>query len=716
MKSQLKERRGAIPRLREALRTIRRDYPRLLATVPDVVWVGDRDGNTVFISPNVERVYGYTPQEIYAAGDALWFGRIHPDDVERVKGAYDSLFTGRQRFDCEYRIQRKDGRWIWIHDRALAVHDASEGACVYGLFSDVTERKRAEALLEGQNRVLERIATGAPLEEALSLLALAIEEQSDGLLCSILLLLDEDRKRLLHGAAPSLPAEHCRAVHGLALGPAVGSCGTAAFTGKRVIVTDIAQDPLWSSCKELGLRHGLRACWSQPIFSSKGEVTGTFAMYYREPRAPSEGELRLIEKAAHLAGVAIEHHRTAEALKVAKEGAEAASRFKSSFLAAMSHEVRTPMTAILGYADLLLDPNQTPEERAGSIQVIRQNGAHLLAILNDILDLSKIEAGKLEVERIPCSPAAVVEEVRSLLNASAKEKGLELSVEYLTPVPEEIRSDPTRLRQILLNLVGNAIKFTEAGTVLLAVSLLELPDPEEARLCFEVVDSGPGLTEEQRKGLFQAYAQAGTWVARTHAGTGLGLAISRRLARLLGGDIAVQSTLGEGSSFLLKIDPGPLDRGGSGQRPRGALAAEPQGAGAAQPEREAAPRLSGRVLLAEDVVVNQKLIAFHLRKAGLEVEIAGDGRTAVDRVLEAERAGEPFDLVFMDMHMPVLDGLGAVGELRAKGYAGPIVALTASALRTERERCLRGGCTAFLSKPIERRLLLEAAARYVRKG
>ena len=706
---QLQSKLSARARAREALRCIERQYPLLLSKIPDVVWTSDRDGNTTFISPNVENVYGYTPEEIYSGGNELWFGRIHPDDLQRVERAYTSLCSGGDSFDAEYRIQRKDGRWIWIHDRALAVYEQSGVVAFYGLFSDITTRKRAEDLQQNQNRVLELIATGAPLEEALTVLAHAMEERSPGLLCSVLLL-DPEGKRLLLGSAPSLPDAYNQAIHGVAIGPSVGSCGTAAYRGERVIVPDIAASPFWKGYCELALRHGLRACWSEPIRSSGGQVLGTFAMYYREPHAPSNEELKLIETAAHLAGIAIEHHRAQDDLRMAKEAAETASQLKSDFLANMSHEIRTPMTAILGYADLLLEPKQSPEDRTSYVQILRQNGTHLLAILNDILDLSKIEAGKLTVERIPCSPSMIVGEVRSLLHARALEKNLDFQIEFVGPIPETIQSDPTRLRQILLNLVGNAIKFTRAGTVLLIVNLLEIPGTGEASICFEVLDTGPGMTPEQKKGLFHVFTQGDASVTRTHGGTGLGLAISKKLAQMLGGDICVQTAAGEGSSFIVTADTGPLEGVNLVAKPNDVLL-DPK---TVSVTTDASIQLSGRVLLAEDVAVNQRLISFHLNKAGLTVKVAENGRVAIENVLAAAKAGEPFDVIFMDMQMPVLDGFGATTELRNLGYTGPIVALTASAMSTDRERCYLAGCTAFLSKPIDRIKLLETVARFLK--
>jgi PAS domain S-box-containing protein len=396
------------------------------------------------------------------------------------------------------------------------------------------------------------------------------------------------------------------------------------------------------------------------------------------------------------------------ALQEAKARADAANVAKSEFLANMSHEIRTPMSAILGYADLLLDPDQSPRDRMDCVQTIRRNGQHLLAVINDILDISKIEAGRMTIEQIECSPARIVTDVASLMRQRAIDKSLAFDVEYVGPIPRTIRSDPTRLRQILANLIANAIKFTESGGVRLVVKLADPADAPSPRLRFEVIDTGVGLTAEQQARLFQPFTQADTSTTRRFGGTGLGLAISQRLARMLNGEIAVQSAPNEGSSFLLTIRTGPLEGVELIENPHEALTEE-----AAAPEaevRKAATRLNGRILLAEDGPDNQRLIAFHLRRAGADVTIAENGQVACEKAAGAEAARVPFDLILMDMQMPVLDGYAATAALRERGYTGPIIALTAHAMAAERNKCLEAGCDDFVSKPISSEKLIALVA------
>jgi PAS domain S-box-containing protein len=399
----------------------------------------------------------------------------------------------------------------------------------------------------------------------------------------------------------------------------------------------------------------------------------------------------------------------AESLEKAKDEAESSNRAKSEFLANMSHEIRTPMTAILGYADMLLDPAQSENERLERVQTIRRNGEHLLTILNDILDLSKIEAGKVDVECIPTNPMELVSDVISLMRVRAIEKQITLDVTYAGPIPQTIKTDPTRLRQILINLVGNAIKFTSKGGVNVVVSLRR--NQPNSLLELEIVDSGIGMSPEQIAALFQPFQQADTSTTRRFGGTGLGLTICKRLAEVLGGDIAVQSAVGGGSRFSTTVSTGDLTGIPLLEQAHEVVKPVEKPAPITRPQ---ADRLNCRVLLAEDGVHNQKVIKFYLEKAGAQVAIADNGRIAVEMAISALAAGKSFDVILMDMQMPEMDGYTATATLRSKGYEGPIIALTAHAMETERGKCMQSGCSDYLSKPVDKNLLIATVASWAK--
>ncbi|MFN4244146.1 MAG: ATP-binding protein [Tepidisphaerales bacterium] len=409
-------------------------------------------------------------------------------------------------------------------------------------------------------------------------------------------------------------------------------------------------------------------------------------------------ELAQVNRMLDEARQAAERERLAA--EEARASAERANRAKSSFLANMSHEIRTPMTAIVGFADMLLEPGATEAQRQEYLATIRRNARHLMELINDILDLSKIEAGRMQVERVEVDVAKLLAEVVSMMRPRATEKGLDFQVYFEGPVRRKAVTDPLRVKQILVNLLGNAIKFTQRGVVMLRVC-----DTPGRVLRFEVVDTGVGIDPEKLGTLFEPFVQEDSSTTRRFGGTGLGLAISRRLARFLGGDIRVASTPGEGSVFTVELDGGER----SVEQVSGIVENEVPAAGAAAERAEKLPAC--RLLLVEDGKDNQKLITTYLRRAGATVEVAENGRLGVEAVWAAEREGRPFDLVLMDMQMPELDGYGAASALRRGGYGGPIVALTAHAMSDDREKCLSAGCSDYLTKPVDRGLLVDTVAR-----
>ena len=394
-----------------------------------------------------------------------------------------------------------------------------------------------------------------------------------------------------------------------------------------------------------------------------------------------------------------EQLRFEKSLQISRHEAEAANHAKSEFLANMSHEIRTPMTAILGYADLLAE-GEADSKKLEYVATIRRNGDFLLEIINDILDLSKIEAGKLQMSTGLFSPRQLVEEVRSVMDVRASEKELTLSVEYASELPAQIHSDPKRLKQILINLVGNAIKFTKQGSVRVSVSFI----PTESKLRFEVVDSGIGIDPARQTELFKPFIQGDSSVTRKYGGSGLGLAISQRLAKRLGGQIDVQSEPGKGSRFTLEIDAGDLSKQTS-------IPSVRQSTDASDGQVDLPLiELDCQILVVDDRRDIRFLSKRLLSKAGARVTEAEDGIEAIETV---EAASEGFDLILLDMQMPRLDGYQTAQRLREIGFEKPIIALTADAMQGDMRRCLQCGCDDYLSKPIDARRLLTMVSQMV---
>jgi len=734
-------------------RKLSEDRYRLLAeSTDDLVTLTDRSGHALYISPSVERKLGWTIDDCSNSG---WKARVHPDDLDRFRRMQQQALEGKHA-STRYRAMTNDDRLIWLDVRGSPVLDA-QGCVEHVVWTsrDASTQVFVEEWQRERIGILEMMLNGAPLQQTLDRLVLSIEALRPGVRASILTTEVRDGLTVLRDASgPSFPAEYRANVDGLPAGPHVGSCGVAVYERRRVISVDLLSDPNWGPARELVRSLNLRSCWSEPFFASDGTVLGTFAIYGSKPGAPDDTEIHLISEAAKLCALAIERRNSDSAVRsvlsdlaatrdsleargqellkrnddlaaavseserlrrqaeldaiVAQElrrRADEANRAKSDFLANMSHEIRTPMTSILGFADLLADARNGQETSAEFIRAIHRNAEHLLTVINDILDITKIEAGRVSIERIECSPTTIIHDVASLMTGRAAEKGIGLEFSFAESVPSTLVTDPTRLRQIAINLVGNAIKFTEKGGVRV---LLEYEPDTMLRpmgvLVVRVQDSGIGLSPEQLSGLFEAFSQADPSTTRRFGGSGLGLAISRRLARLLGGDISATSTPGQGSEFVVRLSCRLAENSRNGV------------ASVATDEPRGPQKIQGRILLAEDGPDNQRLIVHLLRQAGAEVVTVTNGNLAIEQCFEQLRAGRPFDLILMDMQMPVKDGYETTREIRAAGYTLPIVALTANVLTEQRRRAIESGCDDMIEKPIERQRFLSICREWIAAG
>jgi len=636
-----------------------------LASIGDAVIVTDPESRITFMNPAAEKLTGW------AHSDAL---QKHLPDVFKIVNEKSSLTVENPvarairegtvvgLTDHKVLIARDGSEWP-IDDSAAPIVDSGRLVGVVLVFRDVTNRRKSEHDLQisevRYRRLFEAAHDGILILDAVTAKVLDVNPFLANLL--------------------GYPREY--------------------FRGKELWEIGVFRDTEMSKNAMATLqRLGSMRYENLPLQHRDGRhIPVEFVSnVYRE------GRRNIIQ--CNVRDITEREHLTRDLAK-ARRDAETANRSKSEFLANMSHEIRTPMGAILGFAEMLL--HRSPEECAkiGCVQIIQRNSLHLLELINEILDLSKVEAGQMKVERIPCDLPALLSEVVSLMRPRAAEKGLEFGVTFEGSIPHLIQSDPLRVRQILVNLLGNALKFTESGRIDMRITD-EGADGPNVALRIDVIDSGIGMSQEQQERLFLPFTQGDASITRKFGGTGLGLTISRQLAKLLGGDVSATSQLGAGSTFTVKIDGGAL----AGAERLQNLTEATLSAKTDQ-KVEASIHLQGSILLVEDGADNQRLLRMQLAEAGAIVSSAENGQVAVDMANT-----RTFDLILMDMQMPVMDGFAATMELRRRGVATPIIALTAYAMAEDRERCLACGCSGYLSKPVEEESLLKAVCEHLRNG
>ncbi|MET0387234.1 MAG: PAS domain-containing protein [Polyangiales bacterium] len=650
---------------------------KLTENLPGVLFqlrMADGIPSVPYVSSGLQQLLGFTPEELQHNARQL-FGRIDPDDAPRVQSAIVESARSLGTFNQDFRITAANGDTLWLRVHATPTREEDGATIWFGVMLDSSTIKEAE--------LREREAT-AQLEAAQELVQLGSWS------------LDIETRRIVW-------SRQMYALYGRdpALGPPAYSPGAPS-------TIYVEEDGIW-------LHEQIRAAVEH------GEPFSGFLRVRKSRegiavlRADAKVTVNAEGKTTRIYGTVIDITASVErerALSRAQVAAEAASRAKSEFLANMSHEIRTPMAAILGYVDLLADPELPRSQLQEFVTTIQRNAKHLLELINQVLDLSKIEAGEMTVERIACSPAAIAREIVSLMRPRASEKNLNLSLKFEGALPITIESDPTRLRQILLNLLGNAIKFTTQGSVELTIGLerAAVPVPQ---LRMQVKDTGIGIEADQLEHLFRPFSQADSSTTRRFGGTGLGLSIADRLARMLGGHIAVVSTPGVGTTFTVTVATGDLT-GVELREPRHEIDDLLLSAAPPRPAHEKRPLAGHRILLVEDGSDNQRLISLHLTRAGAMVEVLGNGELAIKRLTSS--AMPPCDTVLMDMQMPVLDGYAATAKLRSMGYGGPIIALTAHAMEGDRQKCLQAGCDEYTTKPVDYERIVSLILGLTRKS
>jgi len=689
-----------------------------------MIWMSDSSGRCVYASQS-----WHTAMHRSRSDNQALFATPAIPENERVhcERALRAAIDARIPFEIDFRIRGSDGQEKHLlctgaPRRTGSRFDGHAGVCV-----DITARKASEASMRDELRIadsLSRIIKALSAELDLFRLVQSVTDAGTDIAGAQLGLFicrspvqntQGDVLVTSAGSTRDVVARLSISRRTQLLAPLLTLRSTW-----RGVESDTAQSPSRLPQALGGLRSLIPQAQSLlclPVCSRSGDVLGTLVFAHDRPDAFTDRSERILSTISAQAAVGLENawlyeqtllditlrKKAEQELQRSKASAEAANLAKSSFLANMSHEIRTPISSIVGYADLMLEPTHSASDRHDSLHVIRRNARHLLELINDILDISKIEAGRMTVERIDCPLPVLLHEVVAMLTPRAEEKGIALNLRFSTPIPRIVQSDPLRVKQVLMNLIGNAIKFTHHGEVSLDVAAF----PETGRIRINLTDTGIGLTPEQMERLFAPFTQADNSTTRKFGGTGLGLTISRRLAQMMGGNITLCSEFQVGSTFSFLLDGGNFSK------------SETVDSVAQVCVKSDKPKLShtddirlcGRVLLAEDGKDNQKLIAMHLRRAGAEVTIADNGRVAVELV-----RAQPFDVILMDMQMPELDGYGAASEIRRRGLDLPIIALTAHAMADDRAKCLSSGCTEYLTKPVDKQKLLQTVASFLTKS
>ncbi|MGB3511984.1 MAG: PAS domain S-box protein, partial [Microcoleaceae cyanobacterium] len=558
---------------------------------------------------------------------------------------------------------------------------------------DITERKQQELLQNAQNTVLKMVAEGRSLHEVLLELTTRIDELLPNL-HSAIMLVEADGEYLRPFVAPNVPQVWLQAIDPIPVDN-ICSCSRAVYLRQRVIIEDIVNDPLCATLEDPALLSGLHSCWSEPILSSgEDKVLGSFVMYFSNKRSPETRELEILESLARLTSLIIEHKQAEIELKNAKEAAEAANHAKSNFLASMTHELRTPLNAILGFSQMLARDDSLNQEQIEQLGIINRSGDHLLNLINDILSMSKIEAGRVTLTKNCFNLHELLQSLKDMLMLKASEKGLQLIFELADDLPKIIKSDEGKLRQILINILGNAVKFTSKGKVTLSVS----NNQQSGKITFVIIDTGPGIDASEIDCLFKPFVQTTTG-RKSIEGTGLGLPISRKFVRLMEGDIFVSSQVGKGTTFTFEIPAEVIETletetSSNQKRIIGLETGQP----------------TYRILIVEDVKENSQLLIHLLKPLGFQLENAENGKEAIS----IWQNWQPH-LILMDIIMPIMDGYEATKIIKQSPYgqATNIIALTANAFDENRDAILAVGCDDFIAKPFSEALLLEKLASHL---
>jgi len=680
---------------------------RLLAeAIPQIVWITRPDGWNIYFNQQWVNYTGLTLEESYGHG---WNKPFHPDDQQPAWDAWQNAIINNGTYSLECRLRSKDGSYRWWLIRGVPLHD-EVGKIIqwFGTCTDIDDLKRSE-------QIQKRLTRSLRLLSKCNALLINIEDEKLLLDAICNLAVDTGSYRMAWvGIAENDAAKTVRPIaksdneygyldsikvtwSDTELGQ--GPTGTAIRTGETAVNQNCQTNPKMAPWRGAAIKQGYQSSIALPIIF-KNQTLGVLTLYSALSDSFGSDEVALLEELAGNVALGIVTRRNNIQLAVAEE----ATKAKSAFLANMSHEIRTPMNAIIGLTHLM-QMGVVNEKQADQLSKIDNAGKHLLSIINDILDLSKIEADKLILESVDILIPNIMDRIVSILSPQARAKGLHLIIDT-EDLPRQLLGDPTRLTQALLNYANNAIKFTQKGTITIRNRLLE-ENGDSKLIRFEVVDTGIGMEPDLVSRLFTVFEQADNSTTRKYGGSGLGLALTKKLAKLMGGEVGVNSIPGVGSTFwftarLKKSSKEysqslQLLQGGQTDKPETILARDFHGL---------------RILLVEDEPINQEIALEQLRQVGIAAEAADDGIQAVEKSRQTA-----FDLILMDLQMPKMDGLVATSQIRKIPGRDkvPIIAMTANAFSEDREKCLQSGMNDFLSKPVEPNILYVTLVKWLAK-